>query len=746
MSNLTSRLTQLIHQPTFQPVKAKVLARRLGVPADEMVDFRRLLQQLAKEGKLQFGRGHVVRPMQPHQGVLGVFRRVGESGAGIVRLKPQPGRAVIEVYIPPHAVSDAAAGDEVLVQIQQAARRGDRATARIVRIVERASRQFVGTYQVRDGEGRVRIDGATFAEPILVGDGGAKNARPDDKVVVELVRYPTPVQPGEGVITEVLGRRGAPGVDMLGVIRAFELPDAFPPEVLDEARSQADRFDEADLQDRADFTHDLVITIDPVDAHDFDDALSLRFDGKKRHWHLAVHIADVAWFVPPGGHLEREARRRGNSVYLPQRVLPMFPEVISNGLASLQEGRRRYTQSVLMEFTEQGELAHADFVRGVIEVRKRFSYDEAAQWLAEPKGRDPGLLELLQQLDAFAGMMHRRRLTRGALELSMPEVELDYDAQGRLRGAGFRERNRAHVLVEECMLTANEAVASHLDRLGATFLRRNHAAPDPLKLDAFLVFAKELGFKVNRENPADRRQLQRLLRDSAAQPVRHAIHYALLRSLRQAEYSPAVDGHYALAARHYTHFTSPIRRFPDLTVHRLIAQWQRTGRVGSDEDELLALGEHCSFTERRAARAEQELIKLRLLSHLSERIGQALEIVITGVEEYGFFGQAETLPVEGLVHVRSLADDFYHYDESTHSLIGNRNQRRFRLGDRVAVVVARVDLDRRLLDFRVIDKPAAVKAESSPAVAAGPGEPRRARTPRGARPESPKRRPRRGKR
>ena len=730
MSNLASRLTQLLHQPTFQPVKAKVLARRLGVPADEMGDFRRLLQRLAKEGKLQFGRGHVVRPMQPHQGVLGVFRRVGESGAGIVRLKPQPGRAVMEVYIPPHAVSDAAAGDEVLIQIERGARRGDRATAKIVRIVERASRQFVGTYQVRDGEEQVRIDGTTFAEPILVGDGGAKHARPEDKVVVELVRYPTPYQPGEGVITEVLGCRGAPGVDTLSIIRAFELPDAFPPEVLEEAQQQAERFDEHDLQGRTDFTKDLVITIDPVDAHDFDDALSLRFEPRKRHWHLAVHIADVAWFVPPGGHLEREARRRGNSVYLPQRVLPMLPEVISGGVASLQEGRRRYTQSVLMEFTEQGELAHANFVRGVIQVRKRFSYEEAAQWLAEPKRRDPALGELLQQLDTFAGMMHQRRLGRGALELSMPEVELKYDAQGRLRGAGFRERNRAHVIVEECMLAANEAVASHLDRLGATFLRRNHSAPDPLKLDAFLVFAKELGFKVNRENPADRRQLQRLLRDSAEQPIRHAIHYALLRSLRQAEYSPVLDGHYALATRHYTHFTSPIRRFPDLTVHRLLAQWQRTGRVGSDENELIALGEHCSFTERRAARAEQELIKLRLLTHLSERLGQTLEIVITGVEEYGFFGQAETLPVEGLVHVRSLTDDFYHYDATTHSLIGNRKQRRFRLGDRVAVEVARVDLDRRLLDFRVIDKPASGRGESSPTAAAEPSRTRSQRGPR----------------
>lgn len=712
MSELAQRVTRHINEPTFHPVKARVLARRLGVPADEMPAFRRLLQRLAKEGKLQFGRGHVVRPVSATKGLLGTFRRVGDGGAGIVRLKAGPGRPVVEVYVPPHAAGDAATGDKVLVQVQKSHRHRQRASGRVVQVVERAARHFVGTFYRRGGSGVVRIDGTTFAEPIEIADGGAAGAVDNDKVVVELLRYPTPIQPGEGVITEILGPRSTPGVDTLSIIRAFELPEHFSDEALAEARQQAAQFDDRDLTSRTDFTSDLVITIDPADACDFDDAISLRFEPRKKHWHLAVHIADVAWFVPPGGHLEREARLRGNSVYLPQRVLPMLPEVLSNGLASLQEGKRRYTQSVLLEFTSGGELVHADFVRGVIQVRKRFSYEEAAHWLEQPHGREPAMLEMLQLLDSFASILHRRRLTRGALELDMPEIELRYDAQGRLSGAGFRQRNRAHVIIEECMLAANEAVAHHLHRLGAVFLRRNHASPDPLKLDAFLTFARELGFKVNRENPTDRRQLQRLLREAADHPLQQAIHYALLRSLRQAEYSPEVDGHYALAVRHYTHFTSPIRRFPDLTIHRLMAQWQRTGRVGSDAAELAVLGEHCSFTERRADRAVQELVKLRLLTHLSQRLGDELDIVITGVEEYGFFGQSELLPVEGLVHVRSLTDDFYWHDESTHSLIGSRTGRRFRLGDRVRVAVARVDLDRRLLDYRLVDKPGASRQES----------------------------------
>ena len=704
MSDLATRLLSLIRRPTYQPKKPKLLARSLDVPEAEMRSFRTLLRRLAQEGKLKFGRGHVVQPMEARDGLLGIFRRVGDKGAGIVRLKTPPGQGVTEVYVPPASVGDAAPGDTVLVAPGRGGQQGNRPSGRIIQVVERATRHFVGTFILRDGEARVRVDGTTFAEPIFLSPESEATARPEDKVVVELLRYPTPFQPGEGIVTEVLGRRGTPGVDTLSIIRAFELPDEFPPDVLAEAEAQERAFNEHDLTERVDFTQDLVITIDPVDAHDFDDALGLRFDARKRHWHLQVHIADVAWFVPTGGALDREARRRGTSVYLPQRVLPMFPELISNHLASLQAGRIRLTQAEFLELTEQGETVQPQFIRGGIRLHRRFSYEEAAEWLVASRGQPPELVDLLKRLDTFAATMHARRRRRGALELQMPEVELEYDEAGRLSGAHFRERNRAHVIVEECMLAANEAVADHLERQGYSFLRRNHAAPDPLKLENFLLFAKDLGFQVDRRQPTDRRQLQRLLDESADSPLRHAVHYALLRSLRQAEYSPATDGHYALATQQYTHFTSPIRRYPDLTIHRLLARKKptKTARPGGDETELLALGEHCSFTERRADRAEQELVKLRLLNYLSERLGDRLEVIITGVEEFGFFAQAEKLPVEGLVHVRSLTDDFYQHDAETHSLIGSRHHRRFRLGDRVEVVVARVDLERRLLDFRVV--------------------------------------------
>ncbi|HMC64043.1 MAG TPA: RNB domain-containing ribonuclease, partial [Gemmataceae bacterium] len=295
-----------------------------------------------------------------------------------------------------------------------------------------------------------------------------------------------------------------------------------------------------------------------------------------------------------------------------------------------------------------------------------------------------------------------RRLKRGALELNMPEAELEYDEQGRVRGAHFVKHDISHQIIEEFMLAANEAVAQHLDSVAVPFLRRVHPPPEPTKLEAFARFAQSLGYKMDRH--LDRFALQRVLEKSADKPDVYAVHYALLRSLKQAVYSPEKEEHYALASKNYCHFTSPIRRYPDLTIHRLLDQWLRRGRVGSDDAELAALGEHCTKTERRAEIAERELIKLKLLTYLSERIGLEMEVVITGVAEYGFFGQAADLPVEGLVHVSTLTDDYYQYDEASHSLIGRRTRRRYRLGDRVKVNVVRVDVQRRQMDLRVLRK------------------------------------------
>jgi ribonuclease R len=703
MPNLEAEILAAVARKNYEPLKPKALARKLRVSSSEYASFRQTLRDLIKQKRLEIGKNHTVRPAPPHGTITGVYRGTS-AGFGFIRPHAIGGAVGSEIFIPLGKALDAATGDTVLVKItRKPSRRVLGPSGQVMSVLERATRQFVGTYFEREGQAFVRVDGTVFSHSIYVGDPGAKGARPEDKVVVEMLRFPSPEDRGEAVISEILGPRGKPGVDTLSIIRAFGLPDSFPAEVLEGAREQAAAFDESDLHGREDFTGETIVTIDPVDARDFDDAVSLTIDPRSKHWQLGVHIADVAHFVPPGSALDREARKRGTSVYLPQRVLPMFPEIISNSLASLQQGKVRYVKSALMDFTPAGQFTAARFANVAIKVRKRFTYEQVMALLENPSlPADPEVLALLLRMRDLGMILRKRRLKRGALELDLPQTELEYDSHGRVTGAHFAAHDVSHQIIEEFMLAANEAVAAHLDSLGVSFLRRVHPAPEPNKLKAFADFARVLGYKIH--HASDRFALQRILEQSADKPDAYAVHYALLRSLKQAAYSPEKEGHYALASDNYCHFTSPIRRYPDLTIHRQLGRWLRTGRAGSDEVELKALGEHCSKTERRAETAERELIKTKLLDYMSQRIGTDLEAIITGVADYGFYAQAEKLPVEGLVHISTLTDDYYYFEEASHSLTGRRTHRRYRLGDKVHVRVVRVDLQRRQLDFRVTGK------------------------------------------
>jgi len=766
MSDLSTRILQALGRPSYTPLKPKALAKRMGLTGDDYPEFRRTLRALIHEGKADMGRGNLVALADARGTVLGTYRRT-HSGLGFVRPDTKPGDPpVSDVMIREGREQDASTGDRVMVKLTRKGSKTGNAAGEVVRIVERATRTFVGTYFERDGEGFVRVDGTVFAHSVSVGDPGAKGVKAQDKVQIEMLRFPTGEGRGEGVITEVFGPLSQPGVDLLTVIRAFGLPEEFTPESLAEARAQADAFRETDLHGRTDFTNELVVTIDPVDARDFDDAVSVTIDPKSGHWVLTVHIADVAHFVKPGGHLDTEARRRGTSVYLPQKVIPMFPEVISNGLASLQQDKVRYVKSVRIEYTPDLQKADVEFFNGAIKNARRFTYEEAMGLLVglnpsplgergrgegdsgeadpnpphpqplSPRGegskqpespspltplppgeggtsKDRQILALLRRMRDLALLLRAKRMKRGSLELSMPEAVLEYDANGKVSGAHFAVNDLSHQIIEEFMLAANEAVAEHFGRLGVPFLRRVHPAPDPRKLDEFATFAGLLGRPVRK--PQDRFELQKLLTDTADKPERAAIHYAMLRSLKQAAYTPIQDEHYALASQDYCHFTSPIRRYPDLQVHRLLDRWLKTRKATGDENELVALGDHCSKMERRAEAAERELIKLKILQHLSTRIGEELDAVITGVAEYGFFAQAEKFPAEGLVHVSSLTDDYYSFDETSRSLTGGRSKKRYRLGDRVRVQVARVDLQKRMLDLRLVGLLASAPRPEAPA-------------------------------
>lgn len=703
---LAQRVLELVNRPGYQPVKPKVLARKLQLDQSETVRLRRVIKLLARQGLVAYGRGHLVRPAKAGarqaRRIVGVFRKT-EGGFGFVRPRGEYAAGVGEdVYIAPAHTADAVTGDLVLVELSENTG-GAGPRGQIIRVVERQRQQFVGTYFEAGSWGYVEVDGGLFPNPIFVGDPGAKGARPDDKVVIELIRYPTPYAEGEGVIVEVLGERGRPGLDTLMIMREFGLPESFPEDVLEEARQQAQNFREEVPPDRLALTGLTTITIDPPDARDFDDAVSLekREDGS---WRLGVHIADVAYFVPPKSALDREAFERATSVYLPDRVIPMLPEPISNGVASLQPGKIRFTKSVFIEFTPEGIPTYREFHRSVIRSSKRLTYEEVDEFLADPARFEtawgPTICRMLLDMRDLARILRARRRRRGALELILPEIKLVFDDHGALAGAKVVEHTESHQIIEEFMLAANEAVAEFLQEKGLHFLRRVHKDPLLRKLRDLTDFVKGLGIET--ESLESRFAIQRLLEAVAGRPEQHAVHYAVLRSLQRAIYSPRPEGHYALATDTYCHFTAPIRRYPDLTVHRLLDAVLDNRKPVTDFDRLVLLGEHCSRREERAEIAERELVKLKLLGYLQDHIGMEMDGVVTGVERYGIFVQGIELPAEGLVHISTLDDDFYRFDRKTHSLVGYREGNSYRLGDRVRVKVARVDLDRRQLDFRIV--------------------------------------------
>ncbi|MFT5526245.1 MAG: ribonuclease R [Pirellulaceae bacterium] len=725
VSDLQHRILKHVNSENYQPVKPKVIAKKLGVPTDGMQLVRMAVKLLAKEGLVSYGSKHLVHPTKPSNSkpssskssdskssdpkskhLMGKFHRTAK-GFGFVRptgtIRAQ-GRDA-DIFIAESDTIDAATGDKVNIRLNREGRGSHKHSGEIVEIVERSRTQFVGSYVLDDGQSFVQVDGKLFVKPVPVGDPGAKDVQIGDKVVVDMIQFPSDKTAGEAVITERLGKAGEANVDTLMIMREFSLPGPFPEDVLDVARDQAEKFAPETIGDRLDLTEATILTIDPKDARDFDDAVSLE-KLENGHWRLGVHIADVSHFVPEGSSLDDEARDRATSIYLPDRVIPMLPEIISNGLASLQPKKHRYAKTVFIEMTEEGVRVATDFANSVIVSKHRFTYEEVDDYLADPKPwrtKIPdSICGLVDRMHTLAMTLRTRRLDRGAIELILPETKIDFDKNGRVSGAHKVLNTVSHQIIEEFMLSANEAVAERLTDEEINFLRRVHEPPEPRRLKQLTTFVHDLGIEC--ESLESRFEIKRVIKEVEGAGESHAVNFAVLKSMSKAHYSPVDEGHYALNSPNYCHFTSPIRRYPDLVVHRIVGALASSLPPDDEIQKLLQIGEHCSQREQRAEAAERELVKLKLLGYLQNRVGQKMEAIVTGVESFGLFAQGVEIPAEGLIHIDAMTDDYYVYDDATHSLTGRRNENRYRLGDTIEVEVAAVDMERRELNLSLIRK------------------------------------------
>ncbi|MDR1923298.1 MAG: ribonuclease R [Planctomycetaceae bacterium] len=780
--SIREKILAVISRPNYTPIKTQEFRKQLNLSPKDSHSFRQLIAKMTSNGDLEYSKQHYVILADHHKKdlsklrnkntsaaahseyltgtknvsaktlVTGRFQR-HTSGIGFVRPRASLNDDVPlnDIFIPAHWTYDAASGDIVAVEIMPRRERDEygqntrkkqkkehkkkqkseveqkqSVRGRIAQIIERASNRFVGTYLVSNDWAFVQVDGSIFKMPIPLGDANASSARIGDKVVVEMVKFPTPHTNGEAVIVEVLGAHGVPGIDTLLIMRQFDLPEHFSDEALLSARREVEKFfkifPDDSLQDDADkkmidqklaemgrlnLTDEIIITIDPADARDFDDAVSLRQldNGNIR---LGVHIADVAYFVPKSSPVNKEAMNRGTSVYLPDRVIPMLPEVLSNALASLQPDKIRFAKSVFIDFTPSGMRTHTEIYRSAIRSTQRFNYTEVQEFFDTPDKFKtcwrPEIRELLNNLLELTRTLRRRRFERGSLELDVPEVKIELDDNGVVAGAYVYPYYDSNRLIEECMLAANEAVAELIHSKHVPFLRRIHSGPSVRKLRSFTSFIRMLEIaNLKADNLyQDRFIIQRLLNAVKGTSQEYAVNISLLRSMQKAIYSPETEGHYALASDCYCHFTSPIRRYPDLVIHMVLDEILDGENVKPDMRELVLLGEHCSDREQRADEAERELKKLKLIDYMSKRIGEKLEAVITNVESYGIFVMGTEIPAEGLVRIEGLTDDFYRFQRDAKILIGQKQNNILRIGNRLLVEVVRADFDSRQIDFRMV--------------------------------------------
>ena len=614
-----------------------------------------------------------------------------------------------DIFIPPHEKNNALHGDIVLARVSSQGS-GQRREGTIVRILERGAQQIVGTYTESKNFGFVIPDDKKFTGDIFIPKAASNGAVEGHKVVVKLTVYPEGRMSAEGEVIQILGHKNDPGVDILSVIHKHGLPQEFPEEVLQQAVATPDTIDESELVNRRDLRDEVIVTIDGADAKDLDDAVTVsKLDNG--NYKLGVHIADVSYYVREGSAIDVEAAERGTSVYLVDRVIPMIPHRLSNGICSLNPKVDRLTLSCEMEIDSDGVVVNHDIFQSVIKTTERMTYSDVNKILTENDEeliqRYEPLVPMFKMMEELAQILRDKRMHRGAIDFDFKEAKVIVDEDGKPQDVVIRERSVGEKLIEEFMLAANETIAEHFSWLEVPFIYRIHDDPKEDKLRRFFEFITNFGYIVKgTANSVHPRALQGIIEEVQGKPEEMVISTVMLRSMQQAKYEPENLGHFGLATEFYTHFTSPIRRYPDLIVHRLIRTYLIEGKLDEITREkwnakLPEIADHSSKMERRSVEAERETDELKKAEFMEDKIGEEYDGIISSVTNFGMFIELPNT-IEGLVHVSYMTDDYYRYDERHLAMIGERTGHVFRIGDEITVRVVKVDKDERSIDFEIV--------------------------------------------
>ena len=711
------RILQFLARFPHESFKLKELSRRMGIRTgkDEQI-FKRALRSLQDENKILRIRGKRYGHLHEIQLFIGSLE-VTSRGFGIVTVE-ESGE---ELFVQHENLGDAAHGDTVevslLAQSTKQKDRGARREGEVVRIIKRGIQTFVGTIERTHKQFFAVPDDRRMAREILIAKEHLREAKEGDKVVVKMTVWGKHRQISEGQVVEVLGKSGELSAEIKSVAREYHLTTEFPPEVLLEANAVLSGIPQTEIDRRRDLRNLLCFTIDPEDAKDFDDAVSLEplQDGNYR---LGVHIADVSYYVSDGSEIDKEALKRSTSVYFPQGVIPMLPEKLSNGLCSLRPDEDRLAFTVFMNVSPRGTVKEYEIVESIIRSKRRFSYEDV-QELMNRLERSQAVLPsdvpfagVIRQMFLLSTVLTKKRMKEGSIDFDSTEAKFEFDEQGKPVKIIKKVRLESHRLVEECMLLANRVVARHIgfakkEEQVKPFLYRVHDSPDPERIGELAVFVDKLGFTLNTDGGVTSKSLQQLLNQVKGTEVENVINEVALRSMAKAVYSDRNIGHYGLAFDYYSHFTSPIRRYPDLIVHRMLKRY--AAGISLQERNALRqrlpyIAKQSSVMERAAMEAERTAVKVMQVEYMKRHIGDEFHAVISGVTNFGIFVELTDLLVQGLLHVRDLSDDYYVYDEKQYTLKGRRTGKQYRLGDTLEVKVVRVNPEDRQIDFTLVEK------------------------------------------